>query len=486
MKFKKTLIYLAVILASMCLFAFSNNVNAYTISENGKYTLIMNTTDGEIDGLPTKMVKFDFDEGETIVKLSDLTKDVVPFNGRTMFSHWGTSMSDSDSTVVKEELTESDFSSSGTSSSIDYTNGLVIWAKFSDKKLAGTGTYYLTIDPFAGKVNNQDIIKLTSKASEFKTVDLSKYVPVRKGCTFVGWGYNGKFVTSIDASYFKDGDVVEITAVYKKDTFEEDDGFVLNLDANGGQIDGKTSNKYNYLGGADSGTSMSIFQYVPERAGYVFKGWNSKKDGSGKNYKYMYWRSWSADGGTEFVRDTMIESKNMYKNLTLYAMWTKVDSGSEDVKEIESSSNTKGSIKFEDGINSSFVLDIKKIEVKKELADKNVKFIADINILDGSTVVSVNNIKMEIKIALPDELKGFDTYQVVYIKDGEIKETINARVQDGYIFFETTHLSEYGIIATNNKVSNPNTGDNMFAYVTLFVASAVGMGIVFISSKKRI
>ena len=93
---------------------------------------------------------------------------------------------------------------------------------------------------------------------------------------------------------------------------------------------------------------------------------------------------------------------------------------------------------------------------------------------------------MEIKIALPDELKGFDTYQVVYIKDGEIKETINARVQDGYIFFETTHLSEYGIIATNNKVSNPNTGDNMFAYVTLFVASAVGMGIVFISSKKRI
>ena len=83
-------------------------------------------------------------------------------------------------------------------------------------------------------------------------------------------------------------------------------------------LDGEKVKKCNYLGGADSGTSMAIFPYIPERAGYKFIGWNSKKDGSGNNYKYIYWRAWSAwnDEESEFERDGLIEDKNMYRNLT--------------------------------------------------------------------------------------------------------------------------------------------------------------------------
>lgn len=84
------------------------------------------------------------------------------------------------------------------------------------------------------------------------------------------------------------------------------------------------------------------------------------------------------------------------------------------------------------------------------MADKNVRFIADINVLDGNNnVVKISDTKMKIKIALPEDLKDYDKYEVVYISDGEIKETIPATVEDGYIVFEATHLSQYGIVVTS-------------------------------------
>ena len=85
-------------------------------------------------------------------------------------------------------------------------------------------------------------------------------------------------------------------------------------------------------------------------------------------------------------------------------------------------------------------MDIKPVEVKKDLADKNVKFIADINVLDGNNnVVKISDTKMKIRIALPDDLKDYNKYEVAYILNGEIKETMSATVENGYIVFETTH-----------------------------------------------
>lgn len=91
---------------------------------------------------------------------------------------------------------------------------------------------------------------------------------------------------------------------------------------------------------------------------------------------------------------------------------------------------------------------------------------------------------MKIRIALPKELKGYNKYEVVYILNGEIKETIPAKVENGYIVFETTHLSEYGIIAKNVTVKNPETADNiLISFATLFI-SVVGIGSCFILNKR--
>ncbi len=493
MKLKTALLMLLVTLLSLSGIV---TANAATIKDDGKYTLILtcglNGPDGKIDGDYSKMIKFDVADGDTTVSLSELTAGVLPFNGRTQFVYWATDWTGE--TKVAENIPLSDFNSEGTfyleREPVEYTNGLTIYATFSEEPLKGTGTYYLTLDGLGGEVNGKYEITMTSSSSEYQTVDLTKYTPVREGYTFVGWDLGGKYVTSVTSDCFAEKDAVTVTATYIKNSFDGKDR-VLVLNANGGTIDGKEVNKYDYVGGRDSGSSMSLIPYVPVREGYTFAGWNTKSDGSGEayNYKYIYWRAWDKEYNTEFEKDTVLydyEGYITYQNLTLYATWTR---NPETVSEIQSTGETKATIEFADGINRNYRLDIQKVEVKKELADKNVKFIADINVLDANTVVRISDTKMRIRIALPEELKGYNKYEVVYILNDEIKETMPVTVEDGYIVFETSHLSQYGIIATNtgNETKGPQTGDNnsLALWFAVLLVSGGVLTVLGIISKKK-
>ena len=480
--------------------------NAVTVKDNGKYTLILtcglNGMDGKVDGDYSKMIKFDVADGDTTVSLSELTAGVLPFNGSTKFAYWATDWTGK--TKVAENIPLSDYNSKGTfyleREPVEYTNGLTIYATFSEEPLKGTGTYYLTLDGVGGKVNGKYEMTLTSTSGAYQTVDLTKYTPVRDGYTFVGWDLDGKFVTSVPADCFKEKDAVTVLATYTKNTFDND-GIVLTLNANGGQLNGKESNTYDYVGGRDSGASMSLLPYVPVKDGYTFNGWNTKSDGSGDNYKYVYWRIWDNNEETnkEFDKDTLITESNgyvRYKNVTLYASWTKTSGepenpGNDTVKEIQSTGDIKAKIEFAKEVSKDYKLDIKPVEVKKDLADKNVKFIADINVLDGNNnIVKISDTKMKIRIALPDNLKGYNKYEIVYISNGEIKETIPAAAENGYIVFETNHLSQYGIIATNtgNGTKSPQTGDNSnlaLWFAVLLISGGAVIGTMVVSKKKK-
>ena len=224
---------------------------------------------------------------------------------------------------------------------------------------------------------------------------------------------------------------------------------------------------------------MSLLPYIPERKGYIFNGWNSKQDGSGKNYKYIYWRRWDKDDKDNLNRDTIIKNEfgaEYYQNVTLYASWIKnSEEPQETVKEIQSIGKVNGKIEFTDGVNKDYKLDIKPTEIKKDLADKNVKYLVDINVLENSQVVKISDTKMKIRIALPEELKGYKKYEIVYILNDEIKETIPATIEDGYIVFETSHLSQYGIVVTeeksNTSIENPKTNDNIISYIIISITS---------------
>lgn len=467
----------ALIMLLVAVFSISGIVcvNAATIKDDGKYSLVLLCSDmfGTIDGETSKIVKFDVADGEDSVSIAELTKGIVPFDGEHEFSHWSTDFSDT--SKADDEIPISKFTCSGNvylndGTEVEFNNGFRLYGRFSEKPLKGTGTYYLNLDAFGGTIKDKSVYQITSKSDEFKTVDLSNYVPTRKGCNFIGWDLNGKYVNKITAADFADRDSVTVIATYTTNEGFDDSKIHVTLDANGGTIDDKKSAKYNYLGGGNSGTSMSLLPYVPTRSGYTFNGWNSKKDSSGKNYKYLYWREWDKenwgndDRESEFERDGLITEDGGYErylNLTLYATWTKDASTPDDtVKVIENNDGIKGSIEFAEGVDSNYKLIINNVDVNKDLADKNVKFIADINVLQDNEIVQINGTKMKIRIALPEELKGYDNYSVVYILNDEIKETIPATLQDGYIVFETTHLSEYGIIATNTNSTPGNSEDN--------------------------
>ena len=73
---------------------------------------------------------------------------------------------------------------------------------------------------------------------------------------------------------------------------------------------------------------------------------------------------------------------------------------------------------------------------------------------------------------------------------------IDYKIDGDYLVFKTTHLSEYGIIATNtanssnntnntNNVSNPKTSDNIVMYVAMACVSIIGMGVLSINIKRK-
>lgn len=220
--------------------------------------------------------------------------------------------------------------------------------------------------------------------------------------------------------------------------------------------------------------------YFKAKEGYAFTR-DTKLKINGKYYNYRV-----SDWETETNVDEFPTTWRMYPELTM----TPISSEQNTIKEIKSTGVIKGSITFEKEVSKNYTLDIKKVEVKKELADKNVKYVVDINVLENGHIVEINDTKMKIRIALPDDLKGYEKYEVVYIKDNQIQETIPATIEDGYIVFETTHLSHYGIVATEkslntNIIENPKTVDNFVIYLITGIISAIGITMVTIIDKKK-
>ena len=89
MKLKAALLML---LAAVLSFSCVMTANAASINDNGEYALVLGTSfdehEGCFDGEYVKLVRFNAAKGETKVKLSELTKGIVPFNGKNEFSHW--------------------------------------------------------------------------------------------------------------------------------------------------------------------------------------------------------------------------------------------------------------------------------------------------------------------------------------------------------------------------------------------------------------
>ena len=285
------------------------------------------------------------------------------------------------------------------------------------------------------------------------------------GYTFTGWyigksgeGFGYEYKEEITKTDFKENYLYVYGAFLSNSVENAYSGYSINFNANGGTIDGKTVKEYGYVA-PNSGYPIYFNKLVPERSGYKFLGWNTKADGTGKNLTGLYWAEWNKDRWNE---GDWYELDG--KKLTLYATWEKTaDTPKPPVtnKVEELSTKVEGTevevkVELEKALEEGSKLQIVKVaeekvtEVKK--LEENLKAVFDINVVSNAgDIIKIEDNKMQIRMLLEENLRGYDKYQVVYIKDGKIVEEKPTKIDGNYIIFETDHLSEYGIIATNNE-----------------------------------
>ena len=491
MEKKRVFRVLAVLLISMIMLQLGiKPAKAVTIKEDGKYALVLrlknSDADGTIDGKDHKIIRFDFDEGETSVSVNEITKGITAFNGKNAFTGWAAS---SDSISAAEQLSIDDFSTSGVEGEESYDKGHVMYALFMGEEISPKDKYHIVLDGAGGTIEETGETRtlLECEKDSFTTIDLSKYTASREGCDFWGWGYveyysgtyKGKVIDVIDKSMFSKVDDITIVALYKSKTFygvdengrinnpnlpkdDRPDNYVLKLDANGGTIDGEKVLSLDYLG--YEGDAMPVFHYIPKgKAYWRFLGWSSKKDGTtGEYYDLMPYQNWRRDEG-DFDRDQLKDNGIYYNNLTLYAIWEKGEPPVQTVNEIPVTGAVSGSLEAVD-LEDSYSLLTRENPVPEALAKKDVRYLLQMDMVRGETseIVEVRGLKMHIRFVLPAALQGYDTYEIVTVSDDQIVEHMPATVKDGSLSFDTTELGLFGVAAKKNppKAPEENTGED--------------------------
>ena len=121
----------------------------------------------------------------------------------------------------------------------------------------------------------------------------------------------------------------------------------------------------------------------------------------------------------------------------------------------------------------------------KKVKDTTLIALYDINVVDGTQVVPMEDGEFTISISIPESMQKFDTYKVFYIdNDGKIAETLDAKLENGKVVFTTTHLSTYGVLGYNNVIEeNPKTSDINLALILGMIA--LGGAGAFVSYKKK-
>ncbi len=151
--------------------------------------------------------------------------------------------------------------------------------------------------------------------------------------------------------------------------------------------------------------------------------------------------------------------------------------------------------------------------------DQKVVGFYDIKVTDNNGDIKVlSNGEYQVKIKLPAESEKYKYYRVGYVKDGEknIGEYYDAKVdENGYIVFNTKHLSQYVFIGSNmafandkgditsnevnktdtttdsgdttdNGVKAPNTFDGVGMYIAFGLVSLIIVGFTCGYLKKKV
>ena len=81
--------------------------------------------------------------------------------------------------------------------------------------------------------------------------------------------------------------------------------------------------------------------------------------------------------------------------------------------------------------------------------DESLISLYDVTVFNGSKEVTMKDGTYTIKIKLDHDIDDYENYRIIYVNDdGEIEEYIDGVIEGDYIVFETSHLSQYGVIGS--------------------------------------
>ncbi len=129
-------------------------------------------------------------------------------------------------------------------------------------------------------------------------------------------------------------------------------------------------------------------------------------------------------------------------------------------------------------------------EQSKAITDKvkgsTLLLLNDVSVHDGEgTLVEMSGGEYTITFKLTSEqLKKYEKFVAVYVKDGRVEETFDTKVEGEYVSFKTTHLSEYGILGVEEE--NPNTGSSTILTITMLGLGTIAASTLMVAIKKRI
>jgi hypothetical protein len=95
---------------------------------------------------------------------------------------------------------------------------------------------------------------------------------------------------------------------------------------------------------------------------------------------------------------------------------------------------------------------LKNDEIAKRVdnsIDESLISLYDVTVFNGSKEVTMKDGNYTIKIKLDHNIDDYENYRIIYVNDdGEIEEYIDGVIEGDYIVFETSHLSQYGVIGS--------------------------------------
>lgn len=216
-------------------------------------------------------------------KSKKLSKNSFARTGYT-FKEWNTKADGSGTSYKNQEEVKNLSSKDG-----DTITLYAQWKKSSKTEKKYSITYKLN----KGKNNKSNPSSYTKKTATIKLKNAT-----RKGYTFKGWYSDKKYKNKV--KQIKNGSTGKVT-LYAKWTANK---YTIKFNGNGA-----TSGSMKAVKNCKYDKKYTLKKNTFKRKGYTFAGWNTKKDGSGKNYKNKaeVKNLTSKSGGT----------------VTLYAQWKK-------------------------------------------------------------------------------------------------------------------------------------------------------------------